>query len=594
MLVPTSVQSVSVTNLQNISSVPIGDSVFIDSVFGVDSTGVRTNLVQPFLTITNAMKASRSNDLITSQSGGYNDWGETKSNFVNWYFPPNSTIVVTNADISDAFVIAMAGFIQDSNPIVANVFGEGNFFVSLPTFIATPFQNTAIGALTLEATNSIVTWECNSIICTNITSIGGIGGGINGCCLDLQYPGYANVTANSLLACDYTASFGDGLGQGPCAINYGSGNVQVNIGTITTTNLNALQFNDDSAIQNQAVSVFNIGQIYSHGNSCAIIWYGSTSLGQQEFINCNIIQSDNDAAIANSVGGGDKQYITALKISNHSTTTPVISYANQEGTNQLWLVSQKIQDNLGGGLIGYGAILAHATTNAAAGKMFYTCQQWVVETNSWDAAIKLNGGTHSFFGGNVTIPNGPAFWIGAGGMVTLNNMTIDCSQTSNVTNNPVYFATAGSQNVILNNCTLISAPGINCIGATNGAGQSFMVTLNNCRLNGGIASNVTVNQIGTNYFSSVLVANGSGITNLPDSGILDFRAGETNLTAATTIVVQFSSPLSQATKTNYTVTLEPFLSGITSPDVTVKTTNGFTATFGSFTGDLDYSVTPWH
>jgi hypothetical protein len=86
----------------------------------------------------------------------------------------------------------------------------------------------------------------------------------------------------------------------------------------------------------------------------------------------------------------------------------------------------------------------------------------------------------------------------------------------------------------------------------------------------------------TNYFSGT-------VTLRPTIGTvpaLEYQAGQTNTTAATSLVVNILPMPS----TNYSVMLMGMGAALVSPQVTVKTTTSFTTTMTAFTGNLEWMV----
>ncbi|MGZ7301732.1 hypothetical protein ACXWQI_09545, partial [Streptococcus pyogenes] len=70
----------------SITTYPVGDTVFIDSVFGNDLTGQRQNALLPFQTLAAGLAAASANDLIYVIAGTYTVLASLSSGSVQWYF----------------------------------------------------------------------------------------------------------------------------------------------------------------------------------------------------------------------------------------------------------------------------------------------------------------------------------------------------------------------------------------------------------------------------------------------------------------------------------------------------------------------------
>lgn len=92
-----------------------GNTVFVDAVYGDDSTGERERFSKPFLTYAGARAVANSGDSVIVRSGTYNETFELKDG-VNIYFDSNVTINGT--------------FIDNGNTLSANVHGRPNVNIS--------------------------------------------------------------------------------------------------------------------------------------------------------------------------------------------------------------------------------------------------------------------------------------------------------------------------------------------------------------------------------------------------------------------------------------------------------------------------------
>ena len=69
--------------------------VWVDSISGNDSTGLRNRADKPFKTLNGAQSVAQAGDVIHVHSGLYSDVG-LGVNGVNWYFEPNARITLIN------------------------------------------------------------------------------------------------------------------------------------------------------------------------------------------------------------------------------------------------------------------------------------------------------------------------------------------------------------------------------------------------------------------------------------------------------------------------------------------------------------------
>ena len=87
------------------SPVFVGNSLFIDAVFGNDITGQRERFDLPFQTLEIASSKASSGDLITVRPGMYTPTAAVSKAGVNWYFEEgaivnNPTLVLFNTGIT--------------------------------------------------------------------------------------------------------------------------------------------------------------------------------------------------------------------------------------------------------------------------------------------------------------------------------------------------------------------------------------------------------------------------------------------------------------------------------------------------------------
>jgi hypothetical protein len=106
-----------------------GKNLYVDSVNGNNSTGLRGDITKPFLTLAAAKAAAVSGDLITVYPGTYNEKNLLKDG-VNWHFESGAIVEWTGA--------AAGGIFDDSadganGPVACSITGLGEFLYKTST-----------------------------------------------------------------------------------------------------------------------------------------------------------------------------------------------------------------------------------------------------------------------------------------------------------------------------------------------------------------------------------------------------------------------------------------------------------------------------
>lgn len=102
-------------------TIPIGKTVFVDSVNGSDTTAERGKMAKPALTLTKAKTLATSGDTVIVGPGTYNANDLAKSG-VNWYFSPGAIVYYTTGGTAET-----ALFSVNSNE-TCNILGYGEFW----------------------------------------------------------------------------------------------------------------------------------------------------------------------------------------------------------------------------------------------------------------------------------------------------------------------------------------------------------------------------------------------------------------------------------------------------------------------------------
>lgn len=514
---------------------------------GNDMNGLAENLVFPFYTIKAAKENSSGTNTIHVGIGIFNRDYDLLTNNVNLDFQAGSTVAFTNfLNPSGGNFVQPPLFSDSSYLFITNTsdggVGSFNGYYSFPYPRSNGTTNIITGSANLSYTyNTTFSGEqgggldrkqgafiwltrTNTIFHANFDSInefdtnnvaGIIMNGESGANYNMEFK---SVNWNHLIDNFNEGDFSGFDGNLRSPFDWGSGNANLTIDNITVSNW--ADCFDVSDIGSAAVNGFTVedasvltvhGKVWNARNSFGnAIWgYGSANIVQREtFIVDDIFGGTNSAV--DWVSGGGKVYIIGSLMEGNSSNAPVIYYEsdfyNNTGgtvTNQLWVTEQKIIDNLGGGFIGYNG------TRTNTGNMDYNVSEWQEKApiaQNIGSVFKINTGTHYFHGSSkpLIIKNGRGFGI-TNANVTIKDLTLDTSASAvPIVNNCIYIEGVQSNNYLeLDNCTLISAAGVNAIDATNAQN----VILNNCRIiGGGISSNVVVSLVGTNWFGNGSVA----------------------------------------------------------------------------------------
>lgn len=520
--------------------------VFVD-LNGNDANAVRGRSDYMFSTFSNAVAATKGNDLIVGGVGLFKNWSFSTTN-ANYFFNPGTTIQPTNyfhyplAAIGDAILYPVLfsdmlfdvtsykyyvdnyGAALNSNPyrvVLARtnvIYGAGDFI--LGGYIPDPV---------LAATPVILSWynHSNSVFVFKANSVKGIPTPPSTATGDPYYPigfidygaGYYSVDVNYISWC--STNTGDSHFISP--IEYGAGNANFHVNRIEATgqsdcifiadlptNPSGNYYGDNSVSTFYGDQLVATNAIYNiQGNrvpgGCCIVWYGNGNITQQQFFNFSDYEAGSGPVLYWTFGGG-KVYVSGKgsgKMSNHSNTNAVIVfngwYNNESaGTNNFWLGGfAKITDNNGGGFLNYSSAKAAIDFGGSSGwtnnaNCSYNVNQWEEKYTGYiQAPFRLVAGSH-YFGGltvPVTIPNGGGMYI-SNAAVTLDNFQIDTSRTSSVSNWCLFITGSGSGTnfVTLSGGKFTASSAANVLDATN-AQTVNMVNLP--QINGAISANIT-------------------------------------------------------------------------------------------------------
>lgn len=505
------------------SSVPTGNTLWVDLVNGNNGTAKRGNLTKSSLTISNATGLSHAGDLIASGVGTYNEANLTRSNNVNYYFVPGSKLDYSSGPAPGVLFgdIATPGLIGGT-AITNNVYGWGDFDVSRDTTHDEAYS----GILFIGNSNTVFNLEGHDIRHSSANDSGLFDTGI---VLD----GGKDVNISMHLI-DWDSQVGDiGVGgpfvyyKGQCTAHFDR--------IITHGNVSCVGFYDPVDLANRdVVNVYAASLVCTDSVANCLWWYGSLNTNQQEFCHVSYMEAGSASAVYDLVGGGGKIYILDNgKTWNHSTNNPVIAFPGSEAKSQLWFTSQKVQD---GGIAGVGAGFyqyfdLNLNTNSAS--MTFDVHEWQEDNTNYLIGFNMTGGAHTFNGHQViVIPNGTGFLVNHANLL-LNNISVDTSATSSATNNCI-MVTSNSV-VVINGGSYVSAAGIAPINAPN----AQTVYINGATLSAPVSANITV--IGT-----------YSVAGLPYTGNYPSRLTAINSLATAGAVDLSKAGSSYATNANFT------------------------------------------
>ncbi len=129
----------------------VGNTLYVDAVFGNDATALRESALYPFLTIGAATTASLSGDTIQVGPGAYDEVGLGKEG-IDYFFQPGAAIAWSGAGTTAIF---------DSGGGAFNVYGYGAFDGGSVPVLNAYAQNMDFCAASAEANTDVITGVTN-------------------------------------------------------------------------------------------------------------------------------------------------------------------------------------------------------------------------------------------------------------------------------------------------------------------------------------------------------------------------------------------------------------------------------------------------
>lgn len=467
------------------SSIPTGNTLWVDAVNGNDTTGTSDRQDLPYLTLAGALADAVSGDLIHVRPGAYTVTASLATNGVNWHFEAGATVTASTTSGSGRIGIWDDG----GSAMTFKVTGAGSF----------------VHNIDIESDDGSVT-EGSNVICNSHAS-----------------------TVMDIEATDITLTrTGD---YGAIAINAVAGSLRVNCRDVTLSSSGA----------SPAAIWWNNGECVINGSHCLGSSVGvysecdSSPTGDLH-VSFDTIEGTSDSGVYADGSNGDAAIWIRANIVTGGTNSV---YTSSSGNlNKVYVESQKLIGSIytGGGLLYVRSDKLSATSTnplvyGLPGSTSY------IQVNHWEpTSTGLNfyifGGTHYIFGG---VAVGGASTAGVNitdGNTTFYNVTIDTSANSST--RPI---TKSGGTLTLTNCTLVAEGTVDSVYAASGQTVNVggVLTANrpvnaNITLAGGpLLRSDTSTIVSPTFSTPVLGTPASGtLTNcsgLPISGIASLGTG---------------------------------------------------------------------
>lgn len=292
---------------------PAGKTLWVDSVNGVDATGLRQRADKPFLTLAAAQTAASSGDTIIVGPGSYAITAALGKNGVNWHLMPGVTLTATSANGAAAYV-----FTDGGAAMTFRVSGRGALVVA---GVNSGDINEVSACVNVRHASSDIRVEAAALSCTCT-----IGENEDVPSAVYQDAGVLHVSADTI-----TVSGGAGYAvwwtngemhvSGRKIVSNGSSTVYVDVNALPTgdCHIHAHQ------ITNTVVSGTAISAYASHAD--AKLW-----------ITVDVVASAGIGIIA----GGGKTYLTVQKLSGWTATSSDTSGVVHVTDGTLWLACMKL------------------------------------------------------------------------------------------------------------------------------------------------------------------------------------------------------------------------------------------------------------
>lgn len=447
------------TNLPGLPSLPVGKTLFVDSVNGSDGTGTTGRLDKPFLTPTAAKTAATSGDLIWVGPGMYNQ-NDLLKDGVNWHFESEATVRYTQIALSNDDYIP--GIFDDGgNDISCTISGEGVFDFASDN---TSYNGGTTATVRLTG-GGRVTISAKSII-------------VSGGSLEGQKAAAVSVNNASAVVNVSAETIDGGVVEG----HWLAAGISARSGELSVKALKIFGAEAVSLYGGNGASQVRVEAGLIHGQIAGVTQYRDTA-NDKLWVRAIEILSET-TAVAN---GGGKLYVEAQKISSNGTAIEDVTnigaiwWASITAPANTWITAQKVTLPSGAynGFTnaGFGSTTAsQAWVTISHLETLGACSAIVSSTNAYDTSVIEVGDSLGSASSNGIV-------ISAGSL-RLKNSTINT--VANSATNPI---TKSGGTLVLDNVTLSAEATRDSI--TAGTPQS--VTSYASTANKAVNANVTVN-----------------------------------------------------------------------------------------------------
>jgi hypothetical protein len=428
-----------------------GNTLWVDSINGNDSSGARGNALLPFLTVAAALAAASSGDTVVIRPGTYAVTASILKNGVN-IFAWGATITMTG-------VALQAGQLSDGgSAITCNVYG-GNYSRTESVDSGDGVHARIVGVS--NASSNIKIWAESITFSSTMSSTG------NYCVWQEAGTMFLDCTLISA-----TASSGNNA-VGVAWLN-GAGYVRSQ--NINTTLLGVYSQVDATPTGDFFVECDVIDTSSGVSGTNAAIWQNGSDSTAAIWIRASVVKCQATSAarsVLTSASKANKLYLTTQKI---------FGLARFDGSGLTYITADKWETLANGG-VSQALFIA-----ATAGTIFVDCRHYDPVSFTGSAIRNLSGTADLRIGaGYFTGGSGSAFGLRCdGGTTRSNGLRIDTSANSGT--NPV---SAGGGVVILTNCTLVAEGSADSITAGSAQNVVAMASYTNRAVNGNVTITVT-------------------------------------------------------------------------------------------------------
>lgn len=418
-----------------------GNVLYVDSVNGNDSTGIRGRVDKPFTTINMAKTNALAGDTVIVLPGRYTNQTLSKIG-INYYFYPGA--VVTNLNLS---------IFTDGNVATTNIIaGSGDFH-----YYNSTFPSPDMVAISNSATR--LTFKAHYVTCANNDGVSGQMNGfmVRNCSrVDIDVDAY------------YDHKIDDGAIESNCnCVLWYAGEMHVNIRRCTT------EFGYVAWAAGTSDNLYYDGQ-FARATLGPTFYNNGT---HKMWIKVDQIISDVSIAVSGLGAAGSKMYVNAQKIIGN----PCIDI---ESSTEAWIQSEKITAVNGG---------SSWVRLAAKSLAYVNCDHFEQEGAMTGPGFDISGtGTNYIRGGVACLTNLPAVqWLGS--KTILDGIVFDVKSGSSTNADVWAFNTNGANSSLtLKSCILLSGGATNSIYATNAQTINAIGTVQITNANQNVSFNGTM------------------------------------------------------------------------------------------------------